>query len=136
MNPVGEIAKYVLEPPSLNGFGDYAMALVWMLAPWLITTWLASMAMYSMVPSRRQAYGALTAVRLGWAWGLVVAGLVIVANAAVLWALGRIPDWSALVPHATFVVVGLILALVLWSDLRAMLKRAQAPLQRAAQGGR
>jgi hypothetical protein len=134
--PLQSLTQYVARPQLIGGVPDYLIALAWLLLPWLFLLWLLVLVLQMLFTGKREIYGAAVGLKLAYAWAAFCASLILAADVLVLVLLSRVPGWTSVTPHATYIAVGLVVAGVLWSGLRTDLRGSQIPLRKAQQGAR
>jgi hypothetical protein len=136
VDPIRSLTQYVARPQSIGSFLDYLIALVWMVLPWLFLLWLFALILQMVFYAKRELFGASVGLRLAYAWSAFSVSLIVAIDILVLVLLSRVPGWTAITPHATYIAAGLVASGVLWSGLRTDLRRSQIPLRKAQQGAR
>ncbi len=136
MNPLQQLTDYVVQPPLITSLPSYFMAVAWLLLPWLLFLWVFAALVQLFFPTNREQYGASVAIRLSYAWSAVCVATILVVDVAVLFILSRIPGWTSVTPHVTYIFVGMAFAFIYWNGLRGDLRMSQVPLRRAQHGAR
>jgi hypothetical protein len=136
VDPIQRLTQYVARPQSMGNFVDYLIALAWLILPYLFLLWLLALILQMVFYAKRELYGASVGLKLAYAWAAYCVSLILALDVIVLVLLSRVPGWTAVTPHATYIAAGLVVTGVLWSGMRADLRGSQIPLRKAQQGAR
>lgn len=136
MNPLTPMIKQWYEPPAVATFQDFLLGVAWLVLPWILLLWILAVVLHIVFPNNRAHYGAQAAVHLAYAWAGFWIGAVLLANVIVLLAIGHVPGWTSLAPHAALILIGTLMAFIFWYNLRQELRTSQVPLRKAQQGAR
>lgn len=136
MNPMTPMMKQWYEPPRVETFQDFLIGAAWLILPWILLLWILAVVLHIMFPNNRAHYGAQAAVRLSYAWAGFWLGAILLIDVAVMLILRKVPEWTSIAPHATFIIVGVVMSFIFWYNLRQELRTSQVPLRKAQQGAR
>ena len=136
MNPVTPMIQQWYQPPAVATFQDFLLGLAWLLLPWVLLLWILAVVVHIMFPINRTHYGAQTAMRLSYAWAGFWIGAIVLIDVIVLLILGHVPGWTSITPHATLILIGVVMSFLFWYNLRHELRTSQVPLRKAQQGAR
>ena len=127
--------SYIANPPVISSILDWLKAVAFLILPWIILLWAIAL-LVSWLWSRRALYGAVVAVKLAYAWSALIVAFLFLFDGALLLFLSRVPDWTGVLPHLTFILLSLMVLFRCHSRVKSDLRASQVPLRLAQQGGR
>lgn len=127
--------SYLANPPVISSVLDWLLAVAFLILPWIILLWFLALLILRFW-SRRAVFGIEVAVKLAYAWSALIVALFFLFDATLLLILGRVPNWTAVIPHLTFILLSLVVLFRSRSSAKGELRAAQVPLRVAQQGGR
>lgn len=125
--------SYFTDPPASASVLDWTIAMAAVMGTAAIVMILIALAQFKLRRTRIE-FGAEIATHLAYAWACLFAGIILFLDAAILLYLSRVPDWTAVTPHAVAILIACLAAFLIQSSVRRELKASQVPLRRARQG--
>lgn len=127
--------SYVANPPLIASVVDWLLAVAFLLLPWVLLLWLVAW-LLARFWSRRAQFGVEVAVRLAYAWAALIVASLFLVDGILLLILTRVPNWTAVIPHLTFILLSLLVLFRCRSRVKGDLRASRSPLRVAQQGGR
>lgn len=127
--------SYLANPPVISSVLDWLVAVAFLILPWIILLWLVALLLLRFW-SRRVLFGIEVSVKLAYAWAALIVAFLFLFDGTLLLILSRVPNWTAVIPHLTFILLSLIVLFRSRSSVKGELRASQVPLRLAQQGGR
>jgi len=103
-------------PESLHSLSDFLITLAELLLLGVVLSWPIALGMK--FAGKREQLGSATRIQLTVAWTAVILAALFAVDILILFFLQDVPNWTALSPHATVVVIAAMWALIEVHTLR------------------